>query len=40
MLISFLGPGTGLRFDDMFAMKEYPADVLPLYAQGIRWRGF
>ena len=24
----------GIPFSDMFAMKEYPQDVLPLYAQG------
>ena len=34
MLISFLRTGHGIAFHDMFAMKEYPADVLPLYAQG------
>jgi hypothetical protein len=39
MLIDFLraGPGRpsrGIPFSDMFAMKEYPRDVLPLYAQG------
>ena len=34
MLIGFLRTGHGIAFHDMFAMKEYPADVLPLYAQG------
>lgn len=36
MLISFLKsrPGRGIPFNDMFAMREYPEDVLPLYAQG------
>lgn len=34
LLISFLKTGKGIRFDQMFAMKEYPRDVLPLYAQG------
>jgi hypothetical protein len=36
MLIDFLKgrPGRGIPFNDMFAMKEYPQDVLPLYAQG------
>jgi hypothetical protein len=39
MLMDFLraGPGHPARsipFQAMFAMKEYPADVLPLYAQG------
>ncbi|HMP07087.1 MAG TPA: hypothetical protein PJ982_12110, partial [Lacipirellulaceae bacterium] len=27
-------PGRGIPFDAMFRMKEYPEDVLPLYAQG------
>ena len=34
MLINFLRSGRGIAFDDMFAMKEYPNDVLPLYSQG------
>jgi hypothetical protein len=34
MLIEFLKTGRGIAFSDMFAMSEYPADVLPLYAQG------
>lgn len=34
MLIEFLHTGRGISFAQMFAMKEYPADVLPLYAQG------
>lgn len=34
MLIEFLQTGRGISFSQMFAMKEYPADVLPLYAQG------
>jgi len=39
MLIDFLHagpghPGRGIPFSDMFAMTEYPKDVLPLYAQG------
>jgi hypothetical protein len=34
MLIQFLRSGHGIAFHEMFAMKEYPADVLPLYAQG------
>src|SRR4051812_5181756 len=34
MLITFLRGGRGIAFSQMFAMKEYPADVLPLYAQG------
>lgn len=34
MLIDFLKTGRGIPFDRMFAMKEYPKDVMPLYAQG------
>jgi hypothetical protein len=34
MLIDFLKTRRGIPFDDMFMMKEYPQDVLPLYAQG------
>lgn len=34
MLISFLKTRRGIPFNDMFAMTEYPSDVLPLYAQG------
>jgi len=34
MLIEFLQTGRGIAFSQMFAMKEYPPDVLPLYAQG------
>lgn len=34
MLIEFLTTGRGIAFPEMFAMKEYPADVLPLYSQG------
>ncbi len=34
MLIQFLRTGRGIPFHSMFAMKEYPQDVLPLYAQG------
>jgi hypothetical protein len=34
MLIDFLKTRRGIPFSDMFAMKEYPQDVLPLYAQG------
>jgi hypothetical protein len=33
-LIQFLKTGRGIPFSQMFAMKEYPADVMPLYAQG------
>ena len=34
MLIQFLRTRRGIAFDRMFAMKDYPKDVLPLYAQG------
>ncbi len=34
MLIEFLQTRRGIPFSHMFAMKEYPSDVLPLYAQG------
>jgi hypothetical protein len=34
MLIEFLQTRRGIAFSQMFAMKEYPQDVLPLYAQG------
>lgn len=34
LLIQFLKTGKGIPFDQMFRMTEYPADVLPLYAQG------
>lgn len=34
MLIEFLKTRRGIPFSNMFAMKEYPRDVLPLYAQG------
>lgn len=33
-LIRFLQTNRGIPFNKMFAMKEYPPDVLPLYAQG------
>lgn len=33
-LIQYLKTGHGIPFSQMFAMKEYPADVMPLYAQG------
>jgi len=34
LLVRFLKTGKGIPFTRMFAMKEYPADILPLYAQG------
>jgi hypothetical protein len=33
-LIQFLSTGRGIPFNRMFAMTEYPHDILPLYAQG------
>ena len=34
MLIQFLTTNRGIPFNHMFAMKQYPRDILPLYAQG------
>lgn len=34
MLIRFLKTGKGIPFSRMFAMKDYPPDVMPLYSQG------
>ncbi|REK18866.1 MAG: hypothetical protein DWQ37_03415 [Planctomycetota bacterium] len=34
MLIEFLHTGRGISFSRMFAMREYPHDVMPLYSQG------
>ena len=34
MLVQFLRTGHGIAFGQMFAMTEYPQDVMPLYAQG------
>lgn len=34
MLVDFLRTGRGIPFSKMFAMREYPADVMPLYSQG------
>lgn len=34
MLIEFLHTSRGIAFSQMFAMTEYPSDVLPLYSQG------
>jgi hypothetical protein len=33
-LVQFLKTGRGIPFKQMFAMTEYPPDVMPLYAQG------
>lgn len=34
MLIEFLTTKRGIPFNKMFALKQYPRDILPLYAQG------
>jgi hypothetical protein len=34
MLVQFLHNNRGIAFSQMFAMTEYPQDVMPLYAQG------
>jgi hypothetical protein len=34
MLQQFLREGRGLTFNRMFSLKDYPRDILPLYAQG------
>jgi len=33
MLYQFLRTGRGIAFNRMFAMREYPPDIMPLYAQ-------
>lgn len=33
-LVQFLSQGRGIPFAVMFALKEYPDDIMPLYAQG------
>jgi hypothetical protein len=34
MLVDFLRTDRGIPFSKLFAMKEYPHDVMPLYSQG------
>ena len=34
MLVDFLRTGRGIAFSRMFAMRDYPNDVMPLYSQG------
>lgn len=34
LLYEFLTTGRGIAFNRMFAMTEYPQDILPLYSQG------
>jgi len=40
MLHQFLRSGRGIAFSQMFAMSEYPEDVLPLYSQGFTLADF
>lgn len=34
MLVQFLSEGRGIPFAVLFALKDYPRDMMPLYAQG------
>ena len=34
MLVQYLGQGRGIPFRVLFALREYPPDLMPLYAQG------
>ncbi len=34
MLVEFLQSGRGIPFAAMFTMRDYPSDIMPLYAQG------
>ena len=34
MLLEFLTTSRGIPFNRMYTMKQYPSDILPLYAQG------
>ena len=34
LLYEFLSTGRGIAFNQMFAMQDYPSDMLPLYSQG------
>ena len=34
MFLKCLCSGRGIAFSEMFAMTEYPADMIPLYTQG------
>ncbi len=34
MLIQFLGQGRGIPFKTLFSLRDYPKDLMPLYAQG------
>ena len=34
MLVRYLGEGRGIAFATLFTLKDYPRDMMPLYAQG------
>ena len=34
MLVRYLGEGRGIAFATLFTLKDYPHDMMPLYAQG------
>jgi hypothetical protein len=40
MLVRFLSEGKGIPFGTLFLLTEYPADMLPLYAQGYSLTSF
>jgi hypothetical protein len=40
MLQKFLRTGHGIAFNRMFTMKQYPNDIMPLYAQGYSLASF
>lgn len=40
MLVRFLSEGRGIPFASLFAMRDYPPDMMPLYAQGYSLSAF
>jgi hypothetical protein len=40
MLVKFLTESRGIPFSQLFAMREYPPDMMPLYAQGYSLSAF
>ena len=40
MLVRFLSEGRGIPFASLFAMRDYPRDMMPLYAQGYSLSAF
>jgi hypothetical protein len=40
MLVRYLGEGRGIPFATLFTLREYPADMMPLYAQGYSLSSF